>query len=58
MYYFQQRDKAVQEVQSKEEVEPVDEDFTKLKTPNTTKSSDYKILRRRKGNFLATKCVQ
>lgn len=36
-------------VQSKEEVEPVDEDYTKLKTPNTTKSSDYKILRSRKG---------
>ena len=53
MYYFQKRDK----VQSKEEVEPVDEDYTKLKTPNTTKSSDYKILRSRKGKIFATECV-
>ena len=57
MFYFQKRDKAVQQVQSKEEVEPVDEDFTKLKTPNTTESSDYKILRSRKGKIFATECV-
>jgi len=43
------RNKAVQQVQSKEEVQPVDEDYTKLKTPNTSESSDYRILRRRKG---------
>lgn len=53
MFYFQKRDK----VQSKEEVEPVDEDYTKLKTPNTTESSDYKILRSRKGKIFATECV-
>lgn len=53
MFYFQKRDK----VQSKEEVEPVDEDYTKLKTPNTTKSLDYKIIRSRKGKIFATECV-
>ena len=38
-------------MQPKEEVEPVDEDYTKLKTPNAAGLSDYKILRRRKGNL-------